>query len=156
MRLKHFAALGLAAILGAAAIAYAQTANSATARHATEMKESFFRMNGEHAFRALLTPTDVAAEDNSNTAGNSAGGLAAVQYTFIGGERICYEAHTTDAWVQVNIASASMTAAGAKARFVKADQSGDVVCDALLDGTAKVSALCTAAGPCEVKIFEVR
>lgn len=122
-----------------------------TARNANNIQEAFYRMNGEHIHRATLTPDATTAEDNVTAAGGTA-----VAYTFLGGERVCYEAVTTDAYVQV-IAAASYTAANAKARYVKADQPGDVVCDTLLvDGPKKVSALCSAAGPCLVKVFEVR
>lgn len=114
--------------------------------------EMYSRYNGEHVHRATLTPDNTTAEDNTTAAGGTA-----VTYTFLAEERVCYEAVGTDVYVEV-IAAASMTAAGAKARLVKADQSGDVVCDTFRSENAvkKVSALCTAAGPCILKIFEVR
>lgn len=108
--------------------------------------------NGEHILRSIATPDNSTAEDNTSAAGGTA-----VAYTFLGGERVCYECVTTDAWVEV-IAAASMTASGNKGRLVKAanEGAGDLVCDTLLPGTTKVSFLCTAAGPCKCKIFEVR
>lgn len=149
---KYLATLLVVATLAIAAVAFGSEAQLATARFATGMHEAFNRMSGEHIHRATLTPDNTTAEDNTTAAGGSA-----VTYTFVGGERLCYEAVTTDAYVEV-IAAASMTAGGAKGRLVKADQAGDVVCDTFRreNTTRKVSALCSAAGPCTVKVFEVR
>jgi hypothetical protein len=110
--------------------------------------DSFFRMNGQPIHRATLTPDNTTAEDNTTAAGGTA-----VQYTFRGGERICIQALTTDAYVEV-IAAASMTAAGALGFTVFAGQALDANCLTLKLGSTKISALCTAAGPCLVKLIE--
>lgn len=137
----------LAIVLSVAHLAYGAVADTASAGKWSS-GEMYLRMNGEHTHRFTLTPDNSTAEDNTTASGGTA-----VTYTLNGRERICYEAVTTDVWVEV-VAAASMTAAGAKGRLVKADQSGDVVCDTLA-GTLKVSALCTTAGPCILKGFEV-
>lgn len=150
MRTKILLAVSLALSVGAVAIA--QDTQLSTGRFATSLHEGFNRLNGEYIHRATLTPDNTTAEDNTTATGG-----AAVTYTFVGGERLCYEAVTLDAYVEV-IAAASMTAGGAKGRLVKADQSGAVVCDTLRreNVTRKISALCSVAGPCAVKIFEAR
>lgn len=148
--MKKLLPLTLAAF--AVVLTWAGLSWSAIADNASSGKwnsgDLYLRMNGEHIHRFTLTPDNSTAEDNLTASGGTA-----VAYTLFGRERLCYEAVGTDAWVEV-VAAASMTAAGAKARLVKADQSGDVVCDTLA-GTLKVSALCTAAGPCIVKAFEI-
>ncbi len=73
----------------------------------------------------------------------------------VGGERICVQAITTDAYVEV-IAAASMTAAGAKGFTVTAGAALDANCFTLNRDARSVSALCSAAGPCIVKGFEKR
>lgn len=131
------------------------TAAQTTGFQAWDTGKLFKAMNGEHILRARLTPDNSTAEDNTTAAG-SGQSIAALTYTFFGGERVCFEAVTVDAYVEI-IAAASMAASGGKGRLVKADLSGDIVCDTLSpDGAKKVSALCTAAGPCLVKVFEVK
>lgn len=121
-----------------------------TAREAS-WPNAYFMMNGEHILRFVATPDNTTAESNLTAAGGTA-----VQYTLTGTERLCYECNTTDAWVEV-IAAGSMTASGARGRLVKAanEGAGDLVCDTL-KGSLSVSFLCTAAGPCKCKAFEVR
>lgn len=121
-----------------------------TAREAS-WPNAYFMLNGEHILRFVATPDNSTAESNLTAAGGTA-----VTYTLTGTERLCYECNTTDAWVEV-IAAGSMTAAGAKGRLVKAanEGAGDLVCDTL-KGSTSVSFLCTAAGPCKCKAFEVR
>ena len=121
-----------------------------TAREAS-WPEAYFMMNGTHILRFLATPDNSTAESNLTASGG-----AAVTYTLTGTERLCYECATTDAYVEV-IAAGSMTAAGAKGRLVKAANAGagDLVCDTL-KGQLSVSFLCSAAGPCSCKAFEVR
>ncbi len=111
--------------------------------------EGFYKTNGSHILRAILTPDATTAEDNITTSGGNA-----LVYVFSGGERVCYEANTTDAYVRVG-AAAGLTAA-LLGRIVKAGAAGDVVCDTLLPSEVKVAAFCSASGPCEVKVFEIR
>lgn len=110
--------------------------------------ETFWTMNGEPIHRATLTPDNTTAEDNTTASGGTA-----VTYTFRGGERICIQALTTNTYIQV-IAAASVTAGGVLGWTVVADQALDANCITLLQGSTKISALCTAAGPCNVKLFE--
>lgn len=139
------------ALLLAVALTFAGRALAAqkdTVRFADNMHDAFQKMNGEPLFRATLTPDNTTAESNLTAAGGTA-----VTYTFFGGERVCVQAITTDAWVEV-IAAASMTAAGAKGIYVTAGQPLDSNCFTLRAGSLSVSALCSAAGPCIVKLFE--
>lgn len=108
------------------------------------------RMNGSPIHRFTLTPDNTTAESNLTAAGGTA-----VTYTLFGGERICLQAVTTDAYVQI-IAAASVTAAGALGFTLTAGQSPFANCFTLQPGELSVSALCTAAGPCLVKGFEQR
>ncbi len=147
MRLKHFAIL---AVLGLGAVAYAQLETALTARNAGTMEEAFQRTNGQPLHRFTLTPDNTTAESNLTAAGGTA-----VTYTIVGGERICVQAITTDAYVEV-IAAASMTAAGAKGFTVTAGAALDANCFTLNRDARSVSALCSAAGPCIVKGFEKR
>lgn len=148
MRLKHFAALAVVAVLGFAAVAYADYLD--TARGTTTMLEAFLRANGSKIHRFTMTPSDSVAESNLTAAGGTA-----VTYTLVGGERICLQAVTTDAYVQI-IAAASVTAAGAKGWTLTAGAALDANCFTLLPTEKSVSTLCTATGPCLVKAFEVR
>ncbi len=109
---------------------------------------SFLMMNGAPIHRATLTPDNTTAESNLTTAGGTA-----VAYTLFGGERICVQAITTDAWVEI-VAAASFTAAGAKGIWVVAGAPLDSNCFTLRPSDLSVSALCSAAGPCIVKLFE--
>jgi hypothetical protein len=134
----------LLSIFGAGvAILYATKAHAAfvdTARAASWTSgEAFMRMNGSPIHRFTLTP------DNTT----------AVTYTLFGGERICLQALTTDAYIEV-IAAASVTAAGAKGFTLVAGQGLFANCFTLEPGQLSVSALCTAAGPCLVKGLELK
>ncbi len=125
----------------------AQAARSDTVRFST-WPESFHMANGQPIHRFTITADNSSAEDQSNTSGGTS-----VQYTLFGGERICLQAVTTDAYIEF-IASASMTAAGAKGFTITAGAALDANCYTLTAGTTKISSLCTAAGPCLVKGFE--
>lgn len=129
---------------GAAWAAFVDTARAAS------WPEAFNMANGEPIHRFTLTPDNSTAESNLTAAGGTA-----VTYTLFGGERICVQAITTDAWVEV-IAAGSVTAAGAKAVYVTAGQPLLSNCFTLRSATLSFSALCTAAGPCIVKGFELR
>jgi hypothetical protein len=122
-----------------------------TARMAPWTSGQAFQMaNGSLIHRFTATPDATTAESNLTASGGTA-----VVYTLFGGERICLQAVTTDAYVEV-IAAASMTAAGAKGFTLTAGQSPFANCFTLLDTQLSVSTLCTAAGPCLVKGFEQR
>lgn len=122
-----------------------------TARYASWTSgEAFMRMNGSPVHRATLTPDNTTAESNLTASGGTA-----VAYTLFGGERICIQAVTTDTYIEV-IAAASVTAAGAKGFTVVAGQPLLANCLTLMPGQLSVSALCTASGPCLVKLFELR
>jgi hypothetical protein len=110
--------------------------------------DAFQKANGQPIHRFTLTPDNTTAESNLTAAGGTA-----VTYTLFGGERICLQAITTDAYIEF-IAAASVTAAGAKAFTLVAGSALDANCYTLTTGTLSVSALCTAAGPCIVKGFE--
>lgn len=139
----------VAALISAGTVAIA--AQTDTARLASwNSGEAFMRANGSPVHRFTLTPDNSTAESNLTAAGGTA-----VTYTLFGGERICLQAITTDAWVEV-IAAGSFTASGAKAVFIDADGPLWANCFTLQSGELSVSALCTAAGPCIVKGFEVR
>lgn len=145
----------LLSLLGAGVtIIYATKAHAAfvdTARAASWTSgEAFMRMNGSPIHRFTLTPDNSTAESNLTAAGGTA-----VQYTLFSGERICLQAVTTDAYVQI-IAAGSMTAAGALGFTLVAGQSLFANCFTLEPGQLSVSALCTAAGPCLVKGFELK
>lgn len=112
--------------------------------------DGFQKANGSLIHRATLTPDNSTAESNLTAAGGTA-----VQYTLFGGERLCLQAVTTDAYIQV-VAAGSMTAAGALGFTLTAGQSPFANCFTLLPSELSVSALCTAAGPCLVKVFEQR
>lgn len=132
-----------------ATVAYAAAGD--TARYGSWVfGEAFMRANGSPIHRATLTPDNSTAESNLTAAGGTA-----VTYTLFGGERICVQAATTDAYVEV-IAAGSFTASGAKAFLVDADASLWANCFTLKESELSVSALCTAAGPCTVKLFEIR
>jgi hypothetical protein len=107
-------------------------------------------MNGSPIHRFTLTPDNSTAEDNLTASGGTA-----LAYTLFGGERICLQAVTTDAYIEI-IAAASVTASGAKGFVITAGHPLDTNCFTLQSGDLKVSALCTAAGPCLVKGFEKR
>lgn len=111
---------------------------------------AFQMANGSPILRAVLTPDATTAESNLTAAGGTA-----ATYTLVGGERVCVQAITTDAYVEV-IAAASYTAANAKAFFVDADASLWANCFTLLKSELSVSSLCSTAGPCLVKLFEIR
>lgn len=108
------------------------------------------RMNGSPIHRFTLTPDNTTAESNLTASGGTA-----VTYTLFGGERICLQALTTDAYIEV-IAAASVTAAGAKGFTLVAGQGLFANCFTLEPGQLSVSALCTAAGPCLVKGLELK
>lgn len=147
MKRNHFAALAVLALLVAPLLYAAQTD---TARFTGNMHDAFLKMNGEPIHRFTLTPDNSTAEDNITATGGTA-----VAYTLFGGERICLQAVTTDTYVEV-IAAASMTASGAKGFTVKAGDPLASHCVTLLPGSLKISALCSAAGPCLLKGFELR
>lgn len=111
---------------------------------------AFQMANGSPLHRFTLTPDNSTAESNLTAAGGTA-----VTYTLVGGERVCVQAATTDAYIEV-IAAASVTASGAKGFFLDADTALWANCFTLLKTQLSVSALCTAAGPCIVKGFEIR
>lgn len=149
MKRTHIYALAVFAVaLTLAGIAYA--AQGDTVRFSSSMHDAFLKMNGSPVHRFTLTPDNTTAESNLTAAGGTA-----VTYTLFGGERICLQAVTTDAYVQI-IAAASMTAAGALGFFLDADAPLLANCFTLLPGELSVSTLCTAAGPCLVKGFELR
>lgn len=110
--------------------------------------DAFQKANGKLIHRATLTPDNSTAESNLTAAGGTA-----ATYTLFGGERVCLQAVTTDAYIEV-IAAGSVTASGAKAFTLPAGQSPFANCFTLESGDLSVSALCTAAGPCLVKLFE--
>lgn len=121
-----------------------------TVRFASNSWDAFQKANGSLIHRATLTPDNSTAESNLTAAGGTA-----VTYTLFGGERVCLQAVTTDAYIEV-IAAGSFTASGAKAFTLTAGQSPFANCFTLLPTELSVSALCTAAGPCLVKVFEQR
>jgi hypothetical protein len=136
-------AVGLASFTGF--LVYA--AQIDTVRQAS-WPDAFQKANGKLIHRFTLTPDNSTAESNLTAAGGTA-----VTYTLFGGERICLQAVTTDAYIEV-IAAASVTASGAKGFTLTAGQSPFANCFTLETGDLSVSALCTAAGPCLVKGFE--
>ncbi len=109
---------------------------------------SFLMMNGQPIHRFTLTPDATTAESNLTASGGTA-----VTYTLFGGERICLQAVTTDAYIQF-IAAASVTAGGVLGFNLVAGAALDANCFTLLPGTLSVSALCSTSGPCLVKGFE--
>ena len=125
-------------------------AQTDTVRFSSTMHDAFLKMNGSPIHRFTLTPDNSTAESNLTASGGTA-----VQYTLLGGERICLQAVTTDAYVEI-IAAGSVTAAGAKGFTLVAGSALDANCFTLLPGELSISALCTAAGPCLVKGFEKR
>jgi hypothetical protein len=135
----------IATLLTFASVAWAARAD--TVRFSS-WPESFHMANGQPIHRFTLTPDNTTAESNLTASGGTA-----VAYTLFGGERICLQAITTDAYIEF-IAAASVTAAGAKGFTITAGQPLDTNCFTLTAGTLSVSALCTAAGPCLVKGFE--
>lgn len=130
------------------ALLFTASANATNTR-GQAWPERFSTMNGSPIHRFTLTPDATTAEDNTNTAGGTA-----VQYALQGGERICIQAITTDAYVQV-IASASMTS-GALGIYIAAAAPLLANCFTLKAGEIKVSGFCTAAGPCIIKGFELQ
>lgn len=147
--MKHarllFVGLALAIVSGVAL-----AARDDTVRFSNNMHHAFLEMNGSPILRAVLTPDNTTAESNLTAAGGTA-----VTYTLFGGERICVQAVTTDAYIEI-IAAASVTAAGAKGFTVTAGNPLSTNCFTLGPADLSVSALCTAAGPCLVKLFEFR
>lgn len=140
-------AAALALAISGSFVAYA--AQIDTARQAQwNTGEAFQKANGRLLHRFTLTPDNSTAESNLTAAGGTA-----VTYTLFGGERICLQAVTTDAYIEI-IAAASVTASGAKGWTITAGQSPFANCFTLETGDLSVSALCTAAGPCLVKGFE--
>lgn len=151
MKTKHLATLTLLALLGIAVGAtIAHAAQSDTVRFSSSMHDAFLKINGSPVHRFTLTPDNSTAESNLTAAGGTA-----VTYTLFGGERLCLQAITTDAYVEV-IAAASMTASGAKGFTIKAGDPLSSNCITLQASELSISALCTAAGPCLVKGFELR
>jgi hypothetical protein len=146
--MKRFALLLLPLALFSLSGCDSAWAAQADTVRASSWPNSFLMMNGEPIHRATLTPDNSTAESNLTASGGTA-----VTYTLVGGERICVQAITTDAWVEV-IAAASMTAAGAKGMWITAGHPLDSNCFTLQTSTRSVSALCSAAGPCIVKLFE--
>lgn len=112
--------------------------------------DAFQKANGSLIHRATLTPDNSTAESNLTAAGGTA-----ATYTLFGGERLCLQAVTTDAYIE-EIAAASVTASGAKAWLLTAGQSPFANCFTMQPGSLSISALCTASGPCLVKVFEQR
>lgn len=143
--MKHLITLmALGAVLGYALPSHADTIQG------VPLARKVDGLNGRPLHRATLTPDNTTAEDNTTAAGGTA-----VTYTFTGGEYLCFQAVTTAAFVEF-IAAASMTAAGAKGFTVPADQNLRANCFIMKPGDVKVSALCSAAGPCIVKVFELQ
>lgn len=144
-----FPVLAVAAVLLTfAGVAFA--AQTDTVRFSGNMHNAFLMTNGSPVHRATLTPDNSTAESNLTAAGGTA-----VTYTFFGGERVCVQALTTDTFIEI-IAAASVTAAGAKGFTVAAGGALTANCFTLQPGELSVSALCTGAGPCLVKLFELR
>lgn len=110
---------------------------------------AFQMANGRPIHRFTLTPDNSTAESNLTAAGGTA-----ATYTLLGGERICLQAVTTDTYIEF-IAAASVTASGAKGFTLAAGQGLLSNCYTLAATDLSVSALCTAAGPCLVKGFEL-
>ncbi len=111
--------------------------------------ELFNMTNGQPIHRFTLTPDATTAESNLTASGGTA-----VTYTLVGGERICLEALTTDAYIEF-VAAASYASSNAKAFFLPKDQGlKQDYCFTLKRGTTSISALCSASGPCLVKGFE--
>ncbi len=146
-RIHVYAVALLAVGLSLAGVIHA--AQTDTARMAS-WPDAFQKANGSPIHRFTLTPDNSTAESNLTAAGGTA-----VTYTLFGGERICLQAVTTDAYVEI-IAAASVTASGAKGFTITAGAPILANCFTLLDSQLSVSALCTAAGPCLVKGFELR
>jgi hypothetical protein len=136
--------MALGAVLGYALVAHADTI------HGQPLAKKVDGLSGQLLHRATLTPDNTTAEDNTTAAGGTA-----VTYSFTGGEIVCIQADTTAAYIEF-IAAGSMTAAGAKGFKIPADNNVQAECYLLMPGTLKVSALCTVAGPCIVKLFERR
>ena len=144
MRLKHFAALILAA-LGATA---ASAAYLDTVRGTPNVNESFLKMNGSPIHRFTMTPDSTTPESNLTAAGG-----VAQTYTLFGGERLCFQSAEA-AYIEV-IASGSMTAAGAKAFRIDANESIGTSCITTRPGQLSVSSLCVSGACTAVKAFEV-
>lgn len=149
--MKPLRILILAGVVGLASLCgyLAHAAQADTVRFAP-WPDAFQKANGSLIHRATLTPDNSTAESNLTAAGGTA-----VTYTLFGGERVCVQAVTTDAYIE-EIAAGSVTASGAKAWLLPAGQSPFANCFTLQPGTLSLSALCTAAGPCLVKVFEQR
>lgn len=145
---KQQAAVALALVVLLGAVAYAAQVD--TVRFSSSIHDAFLKMNGSPVHRFTLTPDNSTAESNLTAAGGTA-----ATYTLFGGERLCLQAITTDAYIEV-IAAGSVTAAGAKGFTVKAGDPLLSNCITLQASELSVSALCTAAGPCLVKGFELR
>lgn len=144
MRLRTMAVLAAGLLIATAAYAVNTVARKAS------WPNSYQMLNGSPLHRFTLTPDNSTAESNLTAAGGTA-----VTYTLVGGERICLQAVGTDAYVEI-IAAASVTASGAKGFTITAGNPLWTNCFTLLTSQLSVSALCTAAGPCLVKGFEVR
>lgn len=145
----HFVRLHLLAVFAVLSLAGCSADYTQTARGTGDITTAFLRMNGSPIHRFTLTPDATTAEDNLTAAGGTA-----VTYTLAGGERLCFQAITTDAYVQV-VAAASM-ASGALGFTVPAGGVLLANCLTLQPDEKKVSSFCTAAGPCLVKAFEIR
>ena len=149
--MKPFRILALAATFGFVCFvsALVWAAQVDTARFASWTSgDAFMKANGKLLHRFTLTPDNSTAESNLTASGGTA-----VTYTLFGGERICLQAISTDAYIEV-IAAGSVTASGAKGFTLFAGASPFANCFTLEPGDLSVSALCTAAGPCLVKGFE--
>ncbi len=109
---------------------------------------SYLMTTGTVLHRFTLTPDNSTAESNLTTSGGTA-----VAYTLFGGERICLQASTTDAYIEF-IAAASVGAAGIRGFTITAGAALEANCFTIGPTQLSVSALCTAAGPCLVKGFE--
>lgn len=148
--MKPYRLLLAAFAVGALAFAgYALAAQIDTVRQAS-WPDAFLKMNGSPVHRFTLTPDATTAESNLTASGGTA-----VTYTLFGGERICLQAVTTDAFVEI-VAAASYAASNAKAFFLDADAPLWANCFTLQTTELSVSALCSATGPCIVKGFELR
>lgn len=100
---------------------------------------------GRPVHRATIAATAATPKDNTNTAGG-----ASVTYTFAGGEYVCVQPDVA-VWVEV-IASASMTASGAKA--VKVEANHYFCLGFLRAGETKVSVDPVAGSSAATKLYE--
>jgi hypothetical protein len=130
------------------ALVYAATTDNV--RFSSNMHEAFLQTNGSPVLRFVATPDASSAESNLNASGG-----VALTYTLVGGERLCFQTPEA-AYIEV-IAAASMTAAGAKAFRVGANEPLLSNCITLkASGQLSVSALCVTGSCTGVKAFELQ